>query len=472
MSMKPKQNYKLYDTLRKLSKREIWQIRKLLRSPFFVLRKDVGNLFECLVKYRLKDKPFPDKKTVFLKVFPDKKFDDRLLRGSMSDLFELIEEYFLIEKQRSNTIRTQHLLAEIYRQRELSKCYQSVVKKTSDLLEEFPQRNEFYYRQLLDFQREQMEFEVANQRTKNFNMNEVSETLDILYLVQKLKHTCTQFSHQKVFKTDYNFGLLPHLLKPIEQEKYLRIPAIGIYYYCYRFLTEVDGDQYFSKFKDILFNDKNNFDQNEIKALHLHAINFCIGQANRGRTQFRREIFDLYKDGLEAGYLLEDGHLSRFAYNNIVGAGTFLKEFEWSQNFIEEYASALDVEYRDSTVSFNLARLEYSRKNYGEALLHLQRVENNDILNTLIAKTILARIYYEQQNIDALFSHLDSFQIYVRRKEVSEFYRINYLNNIRLLRKVVAFTGDKKQKELLRTEIESEKILTERTWLLEKMNEL
>ncbi len=465
-------NYKLHDTLRKLSRKEIKQIKKMLISPFFVGRKDVGDLFGFLSEFTLKDKPFPAKEQVFKNVFPDKSFNYALLRGTMSDLFELIEQYFLIDKQKSNVIKTRHLLAEIYRQRDLTKCYQTVVKKTAHLLENYPQRNEFYYRQLLDFQMEEMEFLIDNERTKNFNLDDISDTIDILYLVQKLKHTCTQFSHKRVYNADYDFGLLPHFLAPIEQEKYLSIPAIGIYYYCYRFLTATDGDEYFLKFKEILFRDKKYFDQSEIKGLHLHALNFCIRQLNKGRKQFSKEILDLYKDGLKDGYLLENGQLSQFSYNNIVAAGTRLEAFDWSEKFIENYAKFLDPEHRERTINFNLARLEYSRKNYDKAMIHLQNSEYKEVLNTLIAKTILARIYYEQGNIDALISHLDSFQIYVRRKEVSEFYRINYLNNIRFVRKLVGLTGESREKESLKTEIEAEQTLFEKSWLLEKLDEI
>ncbi len=472
LDMKANSNYKLYATLRKLSPKEIKQLKKLLKSPFFVLRNDIGELFEYLSKYVLKDKPFPDKEQVFKYIFPDKKFDYGLLRATMSTLLGLIEEYFLILKQRSSTIRTRHLLAEIYRERDLSKSYQGVVKKTAELLEKYPQRNEFYYRQLLDFQLEEMEFLIENERTKYFDLGNISNTIDIHYLVQKLKHTCAQFSHKQVYNADYDFGLLSHLLAPIEQEKYLSIPAVGIYYYCYRFLTEPEGNTYFMKFKEMLFKNKKYFDSYEIKVLHLHAINYCIRELNKGHTAFGNEILDLYKDGLAGGYLLENGQISQFSYNNIVAAGTRLEEFDWSEKFIQNYANFLDPEHRDRTISFNLARLEYSRKNYDKAMVHLQNSEYKEVLNTLIAKSIITRIYYEQKNIDALFSHLDSFQIYVRRKEVSEFYRTNYLNNIRFVRKLVAFKGGKKQKEILKSEFEAEKILTERSWLLEKLNEI
>ena len=147
-----------------------------------------------------------------------------------------------------------------------------------------------------------------------------------------------------------------------------------------------------------------------------------------------------------------------------------MEEFDWLEKIIENYSEKLEMEYRDSTVNFNLARLEYTRKNYGKAMLHLQKVESKDLVNNLISKTLLMRIYYELEEFDSLFSHLDSFQIFIRRREVSDFHRKNYLNAIRLVKKLVALPElDKKARKALKKEIEAEEILTEREWLLEKL---
>jgi hypothetical protein len=468
--MSQAENYKLYETIQTLDKKEIRQIKRVLQSSFFVLRNDVGNLFEVLIKYHLKGKAFPKKEVIFEKVFFGKIYDYALLRGTMSDLFELIEEYFLIQKRRNGKLTTRHLLAEIYRERKLPKAYQAVVKKTATILENQPLRNEFYYQQLLDFQMEEMTFKIKNQRTKDFNLGAISETIDMVFLVQKLKFACSQISHQQVFKAEYDFGLLPHFLPIIEQEKYLKIPAIAIYYYCYRFLTEENGTPFFEKFKTILFQNKELFDVLEMKELYLFAINFCIRKLNQGKRNFSQEILNLYKDGLEANYFLENGMLSRFTFNNIVAAGIFTEEFDWLEKFIETYSGKLEKEYRDSTVNFNLARLEYTRKDYGKAMLHLQKVESKDLVNNLISKTLLMRIYYELEEYDSLFLHLDSFQVFIRRREVSDFHRKNYMNAIRLVKKLVAWPElDKEARGSLKKEIEAEDVLTEREWLLSKV---
>ena len=463
-------NYKLYQVLAILDKKEVRQFKRVLESPFFVLRKDMKYMFDYLIQFQIKGKPFPEDKVVFQNVFPEKKYNGSILRGVMSDLFNLIEEYLLIKKRRNEQLKTRHLLAEIYRERKLSKAYHSVIKKTAMILEEQPLRNEFYYRQLLDFQLEEMNFKMSNQRTKVFNLAEISETMDIVFLVQKLKHTCTQFTHQQVFKTEYDLGLLAHLLPLIEQEKYLKIPAIAIYYYCYRFLTDEDGTVFFEKFKKILFEKKQSFDVLEMKEMYLFAINFCIRKLNQGDKKFSFEILELYKDGLRANYFLENGILSRFTFNNIVAAGIYSAEFDWLENFIESYSEKLELEYRDSTVSFNLARIEFERKNYGEVMTHLQNAEFKDLINNLIAKAMLMKVYYELEEFDLLFSHLDSFQIFIRRREVSDFHRKNFINIIRFVKRLVALPElDKIKRHQLREEIKAEEVLSEREWLLSKV---
>lgn len=465
-----KSNYKLYQLIKVLGKPEIRQIRKMVISPFFLERKDVGMLFNFLADEWLHNGELPSKEIAFQHTFPNKKFNDLQLRGTMSDLVELIEEYLLIQDRRNNKIATKLLLSEIYRKRKLEKSYFSTVKKTEKLISNHSKRNAAYYQNLLDFQMEQMEFKMATKRTDGLQFQEISDTWDILYLIQKLRHVCAQLSHQSIFKQDYNFGLLSDLVKTIEQKKYIEVPAIAMYYYCYRFLTEEFSFDFFQKFREQLTNYRHHFSKRELQDPYRLAINFCIRKLNTGEKFFIEEGLKLYKEGLAEGILLENGFLPRFSYNNMIAMAILLEEFDWVENFIETSSELLAVKYRKSTISFNLARLEYTRKNYGAAMLHLQKAEYKDLVNNLIGKSILMKIYYELEEYDSLFSHLDSFQIFIRRREVSDFHRKNFMNIIRIVKKLVSLPElDKKAKKQLREEIVTEEVLTEREWLLEKL---
>jgi len=56
-----------------------------------------------------------------------------------------------------------------------------------------------------------------------------------------------------------------------------------------------------------------------------------------------------------------------------------LEEFKWLEDFIPSHSKNLEEDYREPTVSFNFARLEFHRKNFEEAILHLQNAEYKDL---------------------------------------------------------------------------------------------
>ena len=122
------------------------------------------------------------------------------------------------------------------------------------------------------------------------------------------------------------------------------------------------------------------------------------------------------------------------------------------------------------TFNFNKARLEYNRKNYDNALNLLQKADFKDLLNNLIAKTLLIKIYYELEAYNILESHLDSLQTFIRRKKVMGYHKENYLNIVQFTKKLLTTNlDDSLEKEKLKNRIEKEEVLTEKKWLLEQL---
>ena len=57
-------------------------------------------------------------------------------------------------------------------------------------------------------------------------LQEISDTLDVTYLADKLRQSCLIHAHQTVYQTDYDIGMLDEVLKYVEQKHFLEIPAI------------------------------------------------------------------------------------------------------------------------------------------------------------------------------------------------------------------------------------------------------
>ena len=58
-------------------------------------------------------------------------------------------------------------------------------------------------------------------------------------------------------------------------------------------------------------------------------MNGCVKKINEGLVNFYEEALDLYQQGLEKKWLLEDNVLSQFTYHNIVKAGLKTANFAW-----------------------------------------------------------------------------------------------------------------------------------------------
>ncbi|MBK6996683.1 MAG: hypothetical protein IPH31_17780 [Lewinellaceae bacterium] len=123
---------------------------------------------------------------------------------------------------------------------------------------------------------------------------------------------------------------------------------------------------------------------------------------------------------------------------------------------------------RQGTFAFNLARYHCERGNYTQAMPLLLEMDFDDVLHNLTAKAMLAKMYWETAEINALENLLTSFSVYLRRKrQVSDQLRTGYQNFIRFVRRLQALPpGKKSARAALREEIEQTALVAEKDWLL------
>jgi inhibitor of KinA sporulation pathway (predicted exonuclease) len=460
--------------LRTLSKKEERELRKWLRSPVHNQREDVVQLFEYLMAgAHLQEEKFLKKERVFAKLFSDEPYEDAKIRQVMHFLLRCVEEFLIYQEQQSDEVRARMALASVFRQRKLDRAFQKTVKSVEGLQEKAPFRNEQFLRNEYLLQIERYLFFEGKKRTAEMNLQEVSDALDTTYIADKLRQSCLMLAHQAVYKAKYNVGFLNEVLDFVEKGDFLRHPAIAIYYYGYKAISDKSGQEHFRNLRQEIQKHKDFFPHSELRDIYLMAINYCVARINAGDENMRAELFDLYRNGIESMTLIENNELSRFTFRNIINLGTALKEFAWINQFIENYQQYLDPKYRETFVKFSKAKLYFTQRQYDEAMKLIAQSDFDDILINLSAKTMLLQIYYELDEYDALESLLESLQIYLRRKEVIGYHKANYQNIVRLARKLVRVNPyDKKQVESLQQNVEETKPLTEKQWFLEQLVKL
>lgn len=171
---------------------------------------------------------------------------------------------------------------------------------------------------------------------------------------------------------------------------------------------------------------------------------------------------------LEIGWQI----LSPFTYKNILKLGVRLKEFEWIDQFLDNYRPYLESKDRKNHYTYCRAVFYFNKSEYSQVLALLQKVTFKDKLYELDVRRMLLIIYYEQSEISALESLLDSFQVYISRQTGLGYHKENYLNLIRFVRKFLKSNmRNKAIKEKLKSEKGNISALAERQWLLNLLDE-
>ena len=369
-----------------------------------------------------------------------------------------------------DTERAKIRLAAVYRKRNLPKHFRITLREARQSRERRPWRHADYYHDLNLIEWEQYQYDTAARRTESLNLQSTSDLLDTAFIARKLRLACLARSHQAVYRADYKMGLLDAVLQYVETARLLHIPAIGLYFHCYRFLNDSQAVSHFDSFKTMLFEHAESFPVEELRTLYLLAINFGIKKINESAEGWLRTTLELYQSALERKLLLENQHLSRFAFNNIVAIALRVGELDWTEQFILDYRSLLERQWREVTASLNLARVAYMRHDYPTALRHLQRSDYKDLLNNLIAKTLQLKIYFETDEYDLLDSHLTSMSTFIRRHTAIGYHRTNYSKIVYYTRQMMGLNfRDLQAVAEMQLRIEQEEILTEKEWLLERV---
>ena len=460
--------FSLFNSLSGVEKRECG---KLLKSPFFNQKDEIIRLWEWMIMIKKQKKRFfPPVQEAFAYAYPGTTFDMAKWRHLQSSLSLLIEKLLVQRALHNEPLWSDLHLAPIYKQKKLPKLLFATFKRAEKQLAQMPKDHHYYHYQY-QIQWEKYAAIESTERVGKKNLTNIGESLDIYIISSKLRLACLMESHHAVSNATYDATFLPLLIQYLEGNKMLEVPAIALYYHCYKSLT-AGAESDFRAFRKTLEEQQQDIPLSERTTFLLLAINFCIKQLNYGKLRYIQEAFELYQTGLDTKALLSDGYLSRFAYKNIVALALKLNKFEWVRKFIDDYAIFLRKEYQDSNQKYNLARLYFIKKEFNKAMPMLAQIDDNDLLLNLDSRVMLLKMYYEMGEFDALESLLTSFRILLlRKKKIIGYHQQHYLNMLSYIKKMMKLNHhDKEAVRLFKENITQNTVIFEREWILEQMS--
>jgi hypothetical protein len=466
---------KFFRLLSSLSTYERKRLRRYLCSPLHNEDKTFIALFDIVLPYLSEDSKPLSRETIARKLFPKKKMGNQDYARLFSNFARRIEGFMALEKYYSQPVREYTDLLESLNERHLDKYFPDMFQYLTKLHERETARSGDYY--LDTFRIEALQhahLEAKQQRSTNKNIIETLNALDIYYLVTKLRYCAAMLHYQEFLSLQGEVALIHEILAHCAEGRYDSVPLLRAYYYTVMSLIEPNTESHFESMKGIIFSNIDSLTSETLRDLFAFAIVYCINKINNGHVAYQRQIFELYKQSLASGIIFIGGKLSPWDYKNIITIGLRIKEYKWTEAFIEQYIRRLPKAEQENAYTFNRARYFFATRKYDKVLGLLQDVEYSDIFYLLDSKTTLMKTYYELGEYQPLQSLKESFRILLRRKKlISEQNRINYGNFARYTTKLYRVdVKNKKQIATLRKEIETTGNVADRGWILEKLNEL
>lgn len=464
--------------IKSLTKEEFMGFELFLRSPFFNKRQKCIDLYTIIkASYpNLENDPKLNKEVIFAKLFPLRDFNkSSALRELSSDLLTLLEQYIKQIAFEKREIYANLLLLSELNERNQNKRFYALSKRIKKAQQQQTTKSIRYYYHDFFLNYELFYFE-ANLKTKtpSTDLDQVLNNFQHYTYLEQLRIYCIMLNRQsiKAAGKDLDIQQINSFLEFLKSTDALQIPSIAIYTYMLEIL--LGNSKKYSQLKILL--KKHALPEQELKSFLTILITYLNRQINTGHQEFIPERFDWYYEMFIRGFLLIGPYVSFRHLKNLISLAVQRGDFELAKNVIEEYTPKIEPKYQDTSFHYNMGALLFYQNSFDEAIMHLQKVTYIDAFYHFDSKSLLLKIYYEEQDFEAFFALVNSYQQLVKRNEqVSKRHQEEYLNFIRAAKELYKLkTNPDTLKQDVQAFIESLKSqkLSDPGWINKKADEL
>ena len=412
------------------------------------------------------------KEILFKRVYPNKKFNDLLWRVELSGLNKKLNLFWHVQNASVSEQAVGITLLKELAERKLDHQFELEQNKLDKHFSSLQhQSSQNLYDELIFNELSYINQVKSASRKEDSNLMRVDDSVNQFFFFYKLKYACDMLNRKNIFQREYDFSFIEHIVNYVSKHKIHLDVLSQIYLEIFHLLKHNEVDQFHS-LKSLIYDHTDDIDVKEVKDMFAYLQNFCVRQINSGNVSFREELFGIYNTLVEREIIIDNGKMYLFDYKNIATVAILLKQFDWVVEFTEKYTGYLAPKYQEGARSYNLARIHFSKGEYRNTLKELLHVNFTDAYYELGSRLLLAKVYYEQDDIPLLETVLGTFKIYINRnKVISSYQKTIYLNFIKYANKLSKAYGDKNRLKALKEEVEPLKKIVDKEWLIQKIEE-
>lgn len=404
------------------------------------------------------------KEAVHTALFLDKKFDEKRVLNSMSDLLSLTEEFIAFYTSRNNKVNNSFHLLQYYLEHDLNKQFESLYKELHETIEQTP---EDMTTLIFSYQLEMLNVSYQlkyDKRSSNYQnsynalnnlMRSQEKKLDNLFLVN--------------LYTDIDKNIIDSKIAEI----HLALNELLIH--------EDASIEDYTASKNKLLKHAHTIAKEELLTAVVIVVNYCIDKINKKQSHFNQELIFWYDYMIENDCILDvNGTISSAIVKNYITISIRLNDIQKAELFLEKYANFLEEREKEDVYNYNKANLLFYKNKYEVALVLLTSVKYKDIFYKLSAKRLNIKIYFalvtqqEKAYIDVLESALNAFKKYIyTTKEITESVRTRNKSFYKYAARLANLHKNEKVKlQQLQEDITQDTECADSEWLLDNINNL
>lgn len=480
--------HRLVVLLQSFSADELKNLKKFVKSDYFNTDQLIPVLLEGLLKVFSRG-GLTDKNQVLLysKLYPTNDIkkvhldeqQKKVLYAKMSVLTKLAKFFLVIEGVKHPEKSAHHdvLLHEALLAKRQFRLFDSTIKKSKQQLAQETSKGISYYFHDHQIAIKQLEYgHINGTLIVNDNLVELNESLDIYYLLNKLKFHLTSISLSVATNKKYDLTMMDMVSGFLKSPKYARHPLIKIYMLAID-LTQKRGEDSYLNMLNLLQEHDILIPRDDLIDFYNLLVNYCVQSITAGQLDYYKELYKVYRIIEEKGLLLEtEDFIPINKLKNLIVVSCIVEEYDWAVSMIAKYKMSVKATIREDVCHFNLGLISFYQKKYNEAHEHLIQVGKITAYD-INYRILLMKCYYETDKD----YNLQTEQFY---KTQERFFKDNkalppknrkanknfatMLINLNRVRHRVGKTNIRQ----VRAKLDKLQVISDKRWLIEKIQEM
>lgn len=474
-------NNTLIDLLKSLSKEELHQFEDFVNSPFFNKKTPVIKLFDYLKKFHpsFNENEKLDRKNIYKVLYPGKPFNYGVMKNLIFELNLLGEKFLELRRyNESKSDQFRFLLGELT-DRKLNKSFRKNLKKAESSLQQ-RSKDDVYFFSKMDVELIKFYFHLMNAgaaEKPKFDLQS-NRYLISYFLIKFFKINYNNLVHKKNFGTVESISFLDEVLNYIRKAQDID-PIVLLYYYKFMLQYKEDRSIYL-KFKKVIKEQIKNLERKEQFNTYINLLNYCHNRISSGEWNYYKELFEIYNEMFSGNIytIKENDHFNPVLFRLAAETGVKLNKFEWTEQFIKQFSEKLHPKLKANEINFAFANYYLAKKKYDTSQKHLAQVHLNNAYDKVYLYIIQSMLHYETGQFENLISEVDTIRHFISNdKTLGSENRNSFQKYVKYLNELVKINmkeqSDKQlYTDLLRKKLFEENGILEKSWLLEKINEL